>query len=377
MDRRVIRSTSLSSAACSDIVLREKATGRLLFRPELVENPNDAAAAVRGTFIYQRKGPKDDWEDTAAIPLSALKKGEGIKLELHAAEVLILFSELAELYKIHARDGIPIGVTELVRLDSAVASLTALPRDQVRTYLSANRAVGEELLSNLLSWAAELQDPALLVPRLVSLGPGVLRNLNAAVGLESLKRALRTWDENAGNPDEEFWQETLTEHSFVLEQVFSWPTMIVKGKAYVGGKSVLNTGGNIVDFLVKNYLTSNAALVEIKTPATALLSRPYRGTVYNVSEDLSGSVMQVLNYRFHLQREFFSLAHGLGRGLKAFEPRCVVIIGTVADLQGSEDKLRSLELFRGKSSNVAVITFDELFEKTRRLIAVLEAPVQE
>ncbi len=375
MDKRVITSTSLSSAECSDIVLREKMTARLVFRPELVENPHDAAAAVRGTFIYQRKGPKDTWEDAATIPLSRLKKGEGFKLELHAGEVLNLFRELAELYKLHARDGIPLGVTELVRVDSAVANLAALPRDQVRTYLSANRAVGEELLSSLLSWAVELHDPASLVPRLVSLGPTALRNLNVAVGLESLKQALLTWDDNAGNPDEEFWQQTLTEHSFVLEQVFSWPTMIVKGKAYVGGKSVLNIGGNIVDFLVKNYLTSNAALVEIKTPATKLLSRRYRDAVYNVSEDLVGAVMQVLNYRFSLQRDFYSLTHGLTGGLEAFEPRCVVIIGMTAELQGDEDKLRSLELFRSHSPSVAVITFDELFEKTRRLLNVLEAPL--
>ncbi|MFN2576412.1 MAG: hypothetical protein ABR607_01845 [Pyrinomonadaceae bacterium] len=58
------------------------------------------------------------------------------------------------------------------------------------------------------------------------------------------------------------------ENSFVLEQVFSWPCSIVKDKAYVGGKNVTNTGGKIVDFLLKNRLTQNAALIEIKTPTT-------------------------------------------------------------------------------------------------------------
>lgn len=85
----------------------------------------------------------------------------------------------------------------------------------------------------------------------------------------------------------------------------------MKGKAYVGGKSVLNTGGNIVDFLVKNYLTNNAALVEIKTPGTRLLGRLYRSGVYNPSDELSGSLMQVLNYRSSLQRDFYPLERGL------------------------------------------------------------------
>ncbi|MGB2986902.1 MAG: Shedu anti-phage system protein SduA domain-containing protein, partial [Phycisphaerae bacterium] len=301
MEKRVIRSTSLSSADCSDVVLRQTSTTRLVFRPQLVDNPNDHEAVVHGTFLFQRKGRKDDWEDTTAIALSALKKGEGVRLDVRAGEILILFKELVELYKLHARDGIPIGETELVRIDSVIARLATLPRDQLRTYWSAHRSFGEELLENLLTWATEIDSPANLVPRLVSLRSNVLQTLNAVAGLESLKRALNTWDENTDSTVEEFWQQTLTEHSFVLEQVFCWPTTIVKGKAYVGGKSVLNTGGNIVDFLVKNYLTNNAALVEIKTPGTRLLGRLYRSGVYNPSDELSGSLMQVLNYRASLQ----------------------------------------------------------------------------
>ena len=242
-------------------------------------------------------------------------------------------------------------------------------RQQLRAYLTANRAVGEELLSLLLAWASEVSDAASLLTRLVSLGDGALRSLNVAVGLDALKQALRLWEDNAQNADEEFWQQALTQHSFVLEQVFSWPITIVKGKAYVGGKSVLNTGGNVVDFLVKNCLTNNAALVEIKTPATKLLSRRYRNTVYNVSEDLGGSVMQVLIYRFSLQRDFYSLKHGVA--LEAFEPRCVVIVGNTAEVR-DDDKARAVELFRRHSSGVSIITFDELFEKTKRLVSVLE-----
>ena len=247
-----------------------------------------------------------------------------------------------------------------------------IPRSQLRTYLTANRAVGEELLARLLLWASEIRDPAALVSRLISLGENALRNLNAAVGLGALKRALSIWDENKRSSDEEFWQKTFIENSFVLEHVFSWPTTIVKGKAYVGGKSVLDRGGNIVDFLVKNFLTSNAALVEIKTPGTPLLGRRYRN-IYNVSEDLGGAVMQVLTYKFSLQRDFRALNSGVPGGLEAFDPRCVVIIGNIAQVKADEDKTRALELYRSSSAHVAIVTFDEVFEKTRRLISVLEA----
>ena len=372
MERRTITSTSPASADCSDVIVRETATTRLVLRPQLVENPNDPTAAVHVILLFQRKGPKDVWEETDAIKLSSLKKGEGVRLELKAAEVLKIFKELADLYKIHARDGIPLGESELIRADSVISQLANVPRDQIRTYLSANQTVGEELLATLLNWATALQDPATLLSRLVSLEPTAVKGLSAAVGLESLRRAVKIWDDNADSDDEEFWQRNLTEHSFVLEQVFSWPTTIVKGKAYVGGKSVLNTGGNIVDFLVKNYMTSNAALVEIKTPSTPLLGRRYRDGVYNPSEELSGSVMQVANYRYSLEREFYSLRHGLPGALESFNPRRVVIIGNTGELADDEDKLRSFELFRGQSGSVTVITYDELFAKTRRLIEVLE-----
>lgn len=341
-----------------------------MFRPELVENPNDAAAAARGTLLFQRKGPKEPWSDIDTIALSQFKKGEGYKLELHAAELLTFFRELASLYKLHAKVGIPFGSTELIRADSVVANLMDVPREHLREYLTANQAIGEGLLSRLLAWAADIPDAAAVVGRLVALGDAALNTLNVAVGLGALKRALSVWDENSKNGDEEFWQVKLTEHSFVLEQVFSWPTTIVKGKAYVGGKSVLNTGGNVVDFLVKNQLTNNAALVEIKTPTTPLVGGRYRN-VYNASEHLNGAVMQVLNYRYSLQREFHSLRHGIA--LEAFEPRCVVIVGNTSELRGDEEKTRTVELFRRHSSGVTVITFDELFAKTRRLIDVLEA----
>lgn len=301
-----------------------------------------------------------------------LEEGGGVRLDLKAAEVLKIFRELADLYKVHARDGIPLGETKLIRADSVLAQMAKVPRDQIRTYLTANQSVGEELLTTLLNWAIDLQNPTTLLSRVVSLEAAAVKGLSAAVGLESLRRAVKIWNDNADSNNEEFWQRTLTEHSFVLEQVFSWPTTIVKGKAYVGGKTVLNTGGNIVDFLVKNYMTSNAALVEIKTPSTPLLGRRYRDGVYIPSEELSGSVMQIANYRYSLEREFYSLRHGLTGALETFEPKRVVIIGNTKELADDEARLRSFELFRGQSGSVTVITYDELFAKTRRLTEVLE-----
>lgn len=178
------------------------------------------------------------------------------------------------------------------------------------------------------------------------------------------------------NPDEEFWQQSLTEHSFVLEQAFSWPTSIVKGKAYIGGKSVFNRDGNIVDFLMKNRLTQSAALIEIKTPIAPLLSSKYRGT-YNISSELSGSIMQTLNYKHSLQEDFLSLTHGQQNLFESLNPQCAVIIGNSDTELETQKKTKAFELYRHQFPGLSVITFDELFDKTRKLIALLEGPSEE
>lgn len=368
-----IKSTSLHSAECSDIILRTTDTTQLVFRPMLVDNKNNSLAAVKGTFVFQRKGKKGTWEDFQSIPFSSLKKDEGYKLEIKSKELLHLFKELASLYKLYSQSGIPLGSSQYIKTNQQLAELAAEPQAQVTQFLNANKQVGADLLSRLLAWAVAAEDPAHLVDKLLNLGSDSLKRLNVAFGIQSLKVALNIWKENQASVDEEFWQSTFAENSFVLEQVFSWPVSIIKGKAYVGGKTVENVGGSIVDFLMKNNFTQNAALIELKTPGTALLGKLYRNNVYNLSEELSGAVMQVLNYRHALSENYNSLTGGQGNFFESFSPKCVVIIGNTSQL-AERDKRKTFELFRGQISGVHVITYDELFAKTEKLINILELP---
>jgi len=203
-----------------------------------------------------------------------------------------------------------------------------------------------------------------------------LAKLNAAIGLHRLREALLTWEANQDSKDEELWQRQLTENSFVLEHVFSWPASIVESKAYVGGKRVMNTGGNLVDFLLRNRLTRSAALIEIKTPGTPLLGQRYRQT-YNVSSELSGSVMQTLNYRHSLQESYRQIQGDSGDLFDSFDPQCAVIIGHTSQLDDGQ-KTKAFELYRHQFPGLAVIPFDELFDKARQLIQLLEQePTQE
>jgi hypothetical protein len=341
----------------------------------LVDNPSIPEAAVKGTFIFQRKGPREQWVDVETIPLSQLKKGDAYKLPIDSSEVLTLYKHLKDLYQVHSESGVPLGDHEFVPVNRQLAEIARMAPGDLGKILAANRAVGSALLARLLAWATHADEPAALVEQLIALSPASLRTLNIAVNLQSLKAAIALWQANQTNADEEFWQRSLTDNSFVLEHVFSWPTTIVRGKAYVGGKSVMNTGGNVIDFLMNNRVTRNAALIEIKTPTTPLLAtREYRSGVYPPSSDLAGTIMQLLNYKHSLQQEYHSLTHGQVNPFDSFDPRCAAVVGNAGRELLNEDKRKSFELFRNQFSGVTIITYDELFSRAEQLIRVLESP---
>ena len=57
-------------------------------------------------------------------------------------------------------------------------------------------------------------------------------------------------------------------------------------------------------FLVKNGISNNAALFEIKTPGSPLLNKtPYRGQLYTPSSDLSGAINQMLDQKSEFQKD--------------------------------------------------------------------------
>jgi hypothetical protein len=163
----------------------------------------------------------------------------------------------------------------------------------------------------------------------------------------------------------------LKKNSYIISQTFLFPVIILKDKAYVGGKGIDNAGGNLLDFLFTHRLSNNVALIEIKTPTTPVLGSKYRTGVYSISQDLSGGINQVLNYKDSLIKQYDSLVRGSRHDFQAFDPKCVVIAGCVGSLR-DEEQLRSFELFRSNLKDVQVLTYDELFNKLEMLLRLLE-----
>lgn len=242
--------------------------------------------------------------------------------------------------------------------------------DELRSFWDLSQKTGLNIFSKLLEWAVDNSEE--LLEKLESLNVDSLRKLNTIVGISNLKNALTLWVENKENADEEFWQTTLGQNSFVLSQVFSFPVILLKGKAYVGGKGIENSGGNLVDFLCASHLTNNSALIEIKTPKTKILSSKYREDIYNVSEEVSGSIIQIANYKDTLTKEYDRLVNRSSNNFEVFNPPCLVILGNLEEELSSPKQKKSFELFRNGLKDVQIITYDELFKKVEILVNLLE-----
>ncbi len=189
---------------------------------------------------------------------------------------------------------------------------------------------------------------------------------------QSAKRVvdiLRTWDSNSTNADEGFWQITFRENVYAISQVFAVPLVFIQEAAYVGGMNVDRQNAKLVDYLFSQESSQEAVLVEIKTPATKLLGAKYRGT-YRPSTELSGAVLQALDYRRTLSKNLTSIVEGTTHRLSAFAPKCVVIIGNGALELDNDLKRGAFELFRSNSKDVEIVTYDELFRKIEVLASL-------
>ena len=173
---------------------------------------------------------------------------------------------------------------------------------------------------------------------------------------------LRIWDNNKLNEDEGFWQITLKQNAYAISQIFAVPLLFIKDSAYVGGMNIDRKSAKFVDYLFALESSREAVLVEIKTPVTKLLGTKYRGT-YRPSQELTGSLMQVLDYRDTLMKDLRRVTEGTNYTLNAFSPKCVVIVGNGAAELADEEKRTAFELFRANSKDVEIVTYDELFRK--------------
>lgn len=168
---------------------------------------------------------------------------------------------------------------------------------------------------------------------------------------------------------EKHWQALFNENPFILSMAFGFPIIKVQDQAFVGGRKISGSGDKITDFLAKNTITNNTAIIEIKTPQEVLTGKKYRDSVYSPSVALSGSLNQVLDQKHKLQKNIATIkVDSRIYDVETYAVHCALIIGLMPD---DLDKQKSFEIFRRNSRDVEIITFDELLEKLELLHTLL------
>ena len=201
--------------------------------------------------------------------------------------------------------------------------------------------------------------------------PEKLAKLHGDIGLVTLEALIKRFEKMLGQKlDEGRWQDFFNENSFILNMAFGYPVIKVRDQASVGGRTLSGDGEKITDFLVKNSLTNNTAIFEIKTPQTAVLNkRPFRDGVFTPSANLSGSINQALDQKYQFQKQVAQIKDNTRlHDIESYAVHCCLVIGRTPD---GDDQKKSFELFRGNSKDVKTVTFNELLEKLKQLSVFL------
>jgi hypothetical protein len=142
--------------------------------------------------------------------------------------------------------------------------------------------------------------------------------------------------------------------------------------------------GKVADALMKSSgIISSLCLVEIKTPAARLVERhPYRADCWQASRELSGGIAQaqktvqktVENVALSpVLRPVKTTGDPTGEIVHSYQPKSYLVIGTLGEFRGEQginhEKFASFELLRRQTRQPEIITFDELLERAKFIVA--------
>lgn len=168
------------------------------------------------------------------------------------------------------------------------------------------------------------------------------------------------------NNKEGTWQRFFNENPYIFNFAFNYPVVLVGEQLSAGGQKLDRKGTKIPDFMIRNELTDNVALIEIKTPQAPILAKtPVSDGMYSPSSSLVKAVAQVLDQKQVFESDISQIKDKSRKyDIESYAVRCCVVIGEMPE---DFDKKRSLEIYRRNLINVEVITYTEILERLKQL----------
>lgn len=184
--------------------------------------------------------------------------------------------------------------------------------------------------------------------------------------------------------DELLWQAFFEKNPWVFGYGLSY--FYVTGfdekklEQLVQGYDLLNRGKRADAVMKTKGIINSLCYAEIKHHNTKLLdSDYYRAGCWAPSKEMAGAVAQVqatvaiAMHKLHgMQRVLDDDGSPTGEDVFNFKPRAFIVIGSLSEFIGehgvNQDKLRSFELYRTSLIGIDVLTFDELYERTKFIV---------
>lgn len=211
--------------------------------------------------------------------------------------------------------------------------------------------------------------------------------------LSKRKDSLKVFSEMLQNKEttENSWQKFFEANTWIfgygLNFVFNAPLEGRKLEQVVSGHNLANAGKRVDALLSRRGIIEATCFVEIKKHTTMLISaKEYRPECFAVSEEVAGGVAQIQKT---IQKSVRSLYDRIELrdgdynptgNLYNYQPKGYLVVGSLSEFETdkgiNEVKYSSFELFRRNLSNPEIITFDELFERAKFIVATTEKPCE-
>ena len=341
MSEITVTPESYRTSQITPIVLSESERVQISFEGLQVDNLHNLKKNIKGKLVIKRKNKEiDSFTNVEKFSKKDIASKEYVEIALSTEETYNLALGLYRYYQLlSGKQTNPFSEITYVLKDQRVEQLKAL---------MSNR-------QDLLDALANID----------------IDTLNTALNIENLRRVKQQMLENIDNDQEVgFWQQFFESNAWILAQLFHAPVMFFQGKKYLGGKGIDDHGGQYADFIYKNEITDNVAIIEIKSPMKPLFGKPYRQS-YSISEELSGGINQLLKQKTELMQNYSTLyASSAKKGTPfcANNIDCVLVIGKVGILQ--QDQQEAFDTYRNELRSIRIIGFDELLKRIDNLLSI-------
>ncbi len=184
--------------------------------------------------------------------------------------------------------------------------------------------------------------------------------------------------------DEALWQAFFEKNQWLFGYGLSY--FFVTGfdnrklEQAVQGYDFVHPGKRADSVMKSRGIINSLCFVEIKTHETKLLDEsPYRVGCWAPSKYLVGAVAQVQGTVASAMQNLYGMIRPTenngeftGEEVFNFRPRAFIVAGSLGEFVSehgvNHDQFRSFELYRNSISDIEILTFDELYERTRFIV---------